>query len=548
MNAIKAWVRALNLTQSARQQTLPALFDSLVENYGDNVALLDSNETLTYRELYQRSNQIARFAKAHGLNSGSVVCLLMPNRPDYVAIWLALTRIGCTVALLNTNLRGDALLHCIRVAQAAVLIVADVNHESLDLPVRQIWNWPLIQPETERFSAMTVDAAYPRPDERALLIYTSGTTGLPKATNITHRRIMEWSYWFAGMIDTQPTDRIYNCLPMYHSIGGVVAVGSMLVKGGSVFIRERFSASQFWDDICDHNCTIFQYIGELCRYLTKTDSNPRERDHLLRLAVGNGMHGEVWEEFQKRFAIPHVLEFYAATEGNLSLYNVEGKVGAIGRVPPFLAQHFSVAILRCDMETGEPVRGDDGFCLRCDDGEPGEAVSNLANRRFDGYTNAEASDKKILRNVFAAGDAWFRSGDLLRKDAAGYFYFVDRLGDTFRWKGENVSTTEVASVLRTVPGVTDAVVYGVTIPGNEGRAGMAAISVTGQFEFTAMSRVLRDQLPTYAHPLFVRVCETLTTTGTFKLSKTELAREGYTGTTDPIWTWTQSGDYTTAAS
>jgi fatty-acyl-CoA synthase len=547
--AAKSWMQAIALTRQAAGRTFSALLDDLVKDHGYDTALIDAKEILNYRTLYDRTNQIARFAQMHGLSSGDVICLLMSNQADYVAIWLGLNRLGCTVALLNTNLRGDALIHSIHVANAKVLIAADDSEINLvNLPVKQIWNWPLIRLEIEQISALPLNECFPTPDDLALLIYTSGTTGFPKATRITHKRILEWSYWFAGMMDIQPQDRMYNCLPMYHSVGGIVAVGSLLVSGASVYIRERFSASQFWNDIYDYQCTIFQYIGELCRYLTLSPKHPRERSHKLRLACGNGMQGDVWLELQKRFVIPRVLEFYAATEGNLSLYNCEGKVGAIGRVPPFLAQHFPVALIRVDIETGRPILNEHGFCIRCEVDEPGEAISNMANRRFDGYTDAAASAKKLLHDVFVEGDEWFRSGDLMRQDAAGYFYFVDRLGDTFRWKGENVSTAEVASVIRIVPGVIDVAVYGVVIPGNEGRAGMAAISTDDRFDFVALSEHLRQNLPEYAHPLFVRLCQSLNITGTFKLSKIDLIRESYTGTTDPIWSRNHDGSYTPVSS
>ena len=294
--------------------------------------------------------------------------------------------------------------------------------------------------------------------DRALYIYTSGTTGLPKAANVSHFRLMQWSHWFAGMMDTRPNDRMYNCLPMYHSIGGVVAIGAPLVNGGSVVIRERFSASHFWDDVVEWNCTLFQYIGELCRYLVNSPPHPREAEHRLRLCCGNGLRPDVWEEFKRRFRIPQILEFYAATEGNFSLYNCEGKPGAIGRIPSFLAHRFPMALVKFDIETGEPIRNEEGFCIRCSANEVGEAIGKILDggsspgSRFEGYTDKEASDRKILRNVFMNGDAWFRTGDLMRRDENGYFYFVDRVGDTFRWKGENVSTTEVADDDLRVPG------------------------------------------------------------------------------------------------
>jgi fatty-acyl-CoA synthase len=261
----------------------------------------------------------------------------------------------------------------------------------------------------------------------------------------------------------------------------------------------------------------------------------------LRLACGNGLQREVWTSFQARFGIPRILEFYAATEGIVSLYNVEGKPGAIGRIPQFLAHRFPVRLIRCDPETSMPIRDAAGLCIACGVDEPGEAIGQLAHqvqspaRRFDGYTDHAASERKILRDVFAHGDQWFRTGDLLRIDQAGCFYFVDRLGDTFRWRGENVSTTQVADVLRNCPGVTDAIVYGIRVPGNEGRAGMAAIMADERFELAELSAHLAKHLPGYAHPLFVRRADSLDVTGTFKLTKGRLVQEGYDSAPDPVW-------------
>jgi fatty-acyl-CoA synthase len=537
MTAIKPWIRAIEYTQRAADQTLPGMIDKLADTYGDRPALLTGSHISSYRLLAGRANQYARWAAGQGFRSGDVVCLLMTNQPDYAAIWLGLTRIGCSVALLNTNLRDDALLHCIKVAESDTVIVGGIPQEVVP-PVKRLYVWTALPP-ADRWSGFSSepigDVPPPCPDDRGLLIYTSGTTGLPKATNITHRRIVEWSFWFAGMMNAQPHDRLYNCLPMYHSTGGVVAIGSMLVSGASVFIRNRFSAKRFWDDVCDEGCTIFQYIGELCRYLTQSEPHPREREHRLRLACGNGLQGDVWLKFQDRFGIPQILEFYAATEGNLSLYNCDGRPGAIGRIPPFLARSFSVSLIKCDPVTGLPLRNDDGFCSECAIGETGEAISQIGNRQFDGYTDPDASERKILQDVFTKGDRWFRSGDLMRRDAGGYYYFVDRLGDTFRWKGENVSTTEVAAVLRGCIGVIDAVVFGVSVQGSDGRAGMAAILTNQEFNFAALSVHLKEHLPDYARPMFVRLCASLEVTGTFKLTKADFSREGYTNVSDQVW-------------
>jgi fatty-acyl-CoA synthase len=354
---------------------------------------------------------------------------------------------------------------------------------------------------------------------------------------------MQWSHWFAGMMDVQHGDRLYDALPMYHSIGGVSAVGALLVGGGSVVIRERFSAGEFWNDVVRWDCTIFQYIGELCRYLLHSPPSPEETRHRLRMCCGNGLRRDLWDAFRMRFRIAHIFEFYAATEGMLSLFNIEGKAGAIGRIPPVLAHRIAVALVRFDVEKGEPVRDGQGRCVRCASGETGEAIARIdpdpqnVSARFEGYTSDEESQQKIIRGVFEPGDAWFRTGDLMRQDGEGYFYFVDRIGDTFRWKGENVATSEVSDAIRAFPGVRDAETYGVEIPGTDGRAGMACLVADRDLDLASLRAHLVARLPGYARPLFLRFRKELAVTSTFKHAKRELMSEGYDPslTTDPIY-------------
>jgi fatty-acyl-CoA synthase len=320
---------------------------------------------------------------------------------------------------------------------------------------------------------------------------------------------------------------------MHHSVGGVVATGAMLVAGGAVVIAPRFSLSGFWDDIVRWDCTLFQYIGELCRYLTRAPIRPNERRHRLRMACGNGLRDDVWPVFQERFAIPRILEFYAATEGNFSLYNVEGQPGAIGRIPAFMAHRFPIALARFDHESGAPARGLDGHCIRCETGEAGEAIGRIGGargdpaHRFEGYTSAADSEKKVLRDVFAPGDAWLRTGDLMRADARGFYYFVDRIGDTFRWKGENVSTGEVSAAVRACPGVEAAHVYGVAVPGADGKAGMVAVVAGEGFDLAVLRAHLAAGLAPYARPLFVRLTASLSITETFKQRAGDLVVEGF---------------------
>jgi fatty-acyl-CoA synthase len=542
----KDWLRALELTANlgkAPRRTLPVVIDELAERFGEAPALLSDRERLSFRQLSERARRYARWAMDQGLGAGDVVALMMPNRPEYMAIWLGLSRLGVTTALVNTQLRGASLAHCLNVAQPRHIIVDASLSTGLAAVAQTLQGAPLIWLHGAAMTDWRVDLAVDAYDDatlgalaapvvtlsdRALLIYTSGTTGLPKAANVSHHRLMSWSYWFAGLMDIQPTDRLYDCLPMCHSAGGVAAIGAALVGGASVVVAEKFSASHFWDDIARWDCTLVQYIGELCRYLAAAPPHPLEREHNLRLCCGNGLSGDVWTPFQQRFAIPRILEFYAATEGNFSLYNVEGKPGAIGRLPPFLKHRFAAAIVRFDAETGAPARGEDGFCIACASGEAGEAIGRIGEAaRFEGYTDAAASETKLLRDVFEPGDAWVRTGDLMCTDDRGFYYFVDRIGDTFRWKGENVATAEVAAAVRAFPGVVEACVYGVEVPGASGRAGMTALVAEPDFDLATFRAHLAQRLPDYARPLFLRRVDSLDITETFKLKKQTLAAEGW---------------------
>jgi fatty-acyl-CoA synthase len=548
---LKAWVRALERTAAIerdRSLTLPVLIGRLAERFGERPALVSNGAALSYRELAAACHRYARWGLARGLSRGDTVCLLMENCPEYMAIWLGLCRIGATVALINTNLRGELLAHSLGLVGPRYIIAGASLREAvcavrpLLSPHIECWasggdggNLPRLDEAVAGLPAEALQASElispPALEERALCIYTSGTTGLPKAANVSHYRLMQWSHWFAGLIDVQPEDRMYDCLPMYHSVGGIVATGATLVGGGAVVLRERFSASRFWTDVVTERCTLFQYIGELCRYLLGSPPQPEESQHALRLACGNGLRAEVWSEFQRRFRIPEILEYYAATEGNFSLYNCEGRPGAIGRIPPFLAHRLPVVLVKFDFESTAPARDAHGRCVRCAPHEVGEALGQIldaqGSTRFEGYTDEAASSKKILRDVFAPGDAWYRTGDLMRQDERGFFYFVDRVGDTFRWKGENVSTTEVAGVIAACRGVADAAVYGVEVPGTEGRAGMAALVTDEHFDLAELRRALLERLPEYARPLFLRIVSSIELTGTFKLRKQELALEGY---------------------
>jgi fatty-acyl-CoA synthase len=546
------WLRALELTAPIARsplRTLPLVIQEQATSRAAAPALSSHGSTLSYAELAEACNRYARWGLIAGLRPGDIVGLLLGNCPQYLAIWLGLTRIGVTVALLNTHLQGELLAHSLEVARPRQLLfggefsAAVRSLRGLIAPTLELWALGAGHEEAQRLDEavaqlsgepLTVaESPLPALEDRALLIYTSGTTGLPKAANVSHFRLMQWSHWFAGLIEASPSDRMYDCLPLYHSVGGIVAPGAILVAGGCVVLREQFSAREFWGDIVRERCTVFQYVGELCRYLVQSPASADETRHQLRLCCGNGLRAEVWSEFKRRFHVPHILEYYAATEGSFSLYNCEERMGALGRIPTFLAHRLTVALIRVDPDTGVPLRDAAGRCIRCTVGEAGEAIGALADdtgarvNRFEGYADAEASRSKVSRDVFTAGDAWYRSGDLMYQDQQGYFYFVDRIGDTYRWKGENVSTSEVAGMLMRCDGVLDATVYGVAVPLADGRAGMAALVVSPSFDLRAFHRHVVASLPEYARPQFLRIVPTLQMTGTLRVRKQELARQGY---------------------
>jgi fatty-acyl-CoA synthase len=535
-SAARIWLKAIELTSRIEpnpQRLFADIVQDWAERQGDRPALVSDTTTLTYRALAERINRYARWALAAGIKPGETVCLIMPTRPDYLAAWLGISRVGGVVALINTKLVGPSLAHCINVAKASHVILADELADAFEgarpnlAGTPKVWSDATLNKTVEPFDGSPLSQAERRGisiNDRALLIYTSGTTGLPKAASISHRRILNWGGWFAGLTGASPDDRLYNCLPVYHSVGGIVAPCSMLFAGASVALAEKFSVTNFWGDVVRLDCTLFQYIGELCRYLVCAAPSEFERQHRLRLACGNGLRGDIWEAFQARFAIPDILEFYAATEGNFSLYNVEGRPGAIGRIPPLLAHRFPAAIVKVDADSGAPMRDANGLCIACARSEAGEAIGRIGTAdegggRFEGYTDKAETEKKVLRDVFAKGDAWFRTGDLMRLDEQGYFHFVDRVGDTFRWKGENVATSEVNDAIRDCAGVLDATTYGVEVAGADGRAGMAAIVIGEDFDFKTFAAHLARRLPAYAHPVFVRVSAELDSTETFKQKK-----------------------------
>ena len=551
-------LRALGKSGSVskdRTRTVREFFEDLAARYADRLALVSDRESLTYGQLNAQANRYARWARGLGLGKGDTVALFMPNRPEFIACWAGVARMGGATALVNTNLVGSSLAHCIGIVNArAVIVDASLAQAfatargSIDPSVKlfvhgEIESGPGADlPRIDQLLAGFSTANLPASDrvaltidDKCLYIYTSGTTGMPKAAIINQSRTLRIMLGFSGATGARESDIMYVTLPLYHATGGLCATGAVFAVGGTAVLRDKFSARQFWEDARSRRCTMFVYVGELCRYLMAAPPSPQDRDHQLRMCFGNGLRPDIFEAFSKRFGLPHILEFYAATEGNISLFNFDSRAGSVGRIPKWAERRFRVKIVSLDPETDMPRRGRDGFCIECAPGESGEIVGQILDdpkfptNRFEGYADGEATSKKILRDAFSKGDAWFRSGDLLKKDAQGYFYFVDRIGDTFRWKGENVSTTEVADALTGFAGVRDATVYGIAVPGYEGRAGMAALVVDdpASFDFEGLRRWIDGHLPDYARPVFLRFQDHLDVTGTFKQRKTGLMAEGF---------------------
>ena len=557
----KGLSRTLKWVKSIAPDSPNLICDDLeraVDEHRDRPAITFEGRTVTYGEMDAIANRYAHWAKGQGITRGQTVALFLPNRLEYLPIWFGLTKVGIATALINNNLTGAALAHCLNISGALHCIV-DADTSSAFEAVRgqlarHMNQWTLGPVSGDRRDLTTAlkSCSQLRPDrltargdlrarDTALYIYTSGTTGLPKAARINHMRAQLYMRGFAGSTGAEKTDRIYQVLPLYHATGGMCAMGAALLTGGSIVLKKKFSTSHFWSDVAAEGCTMFVYIGELCRYLVNAEPHPEERNHKLRMAFGNGLRGDVWAEMVERFAIPEVLEFYGATEGNVSMFNFDNTVGAIGRIPKWLKKRVNARIVQFDIESEQPIRGMNGLCIECGPGQVGECIGKIdagdARTSFTGYADKAATEKKVLHDVFEKGDAWFRTGDLMRQDADGYIYFVDRIGDTFRWKGENVSTAEVAEQLAQADGVLEANVYGVPVPGQDGKAGMAALTVDETFDVGTLYERVEANMPAYAQPLFLRLQRQIETTGTFKYRKVDLVEDGFdpSRTKDPIY-------------
>ncbi|KAM9754036.1 long-chain fatty acid transport protein 2 [Menidia menidia] len=543
----------IRLVRYKRSKPFYSLLDCFLDAVGrhpEKVFLHFEGAAYSYKEVDRQSNKVARALRAEaGLKEGDAVALFLPNEPGFVWTWLALTKLGCPAALLNFNIRSKSLLHCFSCCGAKVIIASpelqDAVEEVLPTLREQGIRVYLLSGScgVEGITALSgkIDQASDQPLPRelranvsirstALYIYTSGTTGLPKAAVVTHERVWAASFLQAACGVT-PEDIFYINLPLYHSAGFLIGTAGAIERGMTVVLRRKFSASQFWEDCRKHEVTVMQYIGETLRYLCNTPKKENEKDHKVRIAIGNGVRSDIWSEFLNRFGDIKVRELYAATEGNIGFINYTSKIGAVGRVNFVHSFFFPYTLIKFDIEKEEPVRNSEGLCIRAAVGETGLLVGKVTQRSpFVGYAgNKQQTERKRLRDVLKKGDLYFNSGDLLRFDHENFVYFQDRVGDTFRWKGENVATSEVADILTMARSISEANVYGVKVEGHEGRIGMAAVTLNeGEaFDCSDTYKQVVNYLPAYARPRFIRIQPCLEMTGTFKMKKVKLVEEGF---------------------
>ena len=538
--------------QADENASLSHSFQESTNKFGERPFVYFEEETWTYSEANKAANSFARYLSSNGVKHGDKVVLFMENRPYYAISLLALNKIGAIGVLINTSLTGDPLIHCINSSNSVKCIVGAERAQPLqevleDINISNKDDFLWVE-DTNEYAlpewAINLKANLDFDDNEnldqtnqvtakdvACYIFTSGTTGVPKAAILPNAKLVAaaTNITMAGY-RINHEDCMYNCLPLYHSTGLMLGLCAAINVGAASFIKRKFSASSFWQEANEFNTTAFVYIGELCRYLINKDPSEAELNNPIVSMVGNGLRPDVWDTFKERFDIDRIIEIYGASEGNALFMNLFNKNKTIGMTSA------EVALLEYDVAEDEILKNDEGFCKKITNHDPGLLIVEIGpNAVFNGYTDKEASEKKILRDVFKVGDAWFNTGDLIKTVDVGFafgkehYQFVDRVGDTFRWRSENVSTNEVGEILNGYKDVNMANVYGVKVPGCEGRAGMAAFSLEDfeGFNWLEFSEYVENNLPKYARPIFIRIIQEMDTTGTFKLKKNELRDDAF---------------------
>ncbi|OON14109.1 AMP-binding enzyme [Opisthorchis viverrini] len=563
--------------QHFTKENFAEIFQRTVKKHGRlSTAIYHEDQVWTLGDLDAYSNKVANHLISCGLKRGDVIFMLMQPSAAYLGIWLGAVKAGIIPGLLNYNLRNASLTRCLDELDAKAIVVGNrLKDAFVEIDGEAKYSngmfWYVDEDSSRPESAFSNEASStgtwnqviaksswaPPPKlsrmngrERIAYLYTSGTTGFPKAAIITTPRFIYMTSGTRYGFGIRASDIIYISVPLHHTLGLICGVGQLMLHGTCLAIRSKFSASQFWDDCIKYNCTVVQYIGELCRFLLAQPPKPTDTMHRVRLAYGNGLRKETWIQFQNRFKVPEIGELFGATESNTSIVNCDQTVGAIGFIPLCMRSSYPIYIIKMNETADEPIRDPaTGLCIECGPNEVGQIVGrineNNPSRSYDGYLNRDESEKKVLRDVFKKGDQWFASGDLLYYDELGYLFFSDRVGDTFRWHGENVSTSEVEAVLMKEFPDTGINVYGVLVPGTEGRAGMAAFevdikSMTTEQEQLMVAKIYSSTekaLPPYARPQFLRFCADFEMTNTFKLLKRGLMKSGFdpTNTKDHLY-------------
>lgn len=530
-------------------------------------AIVFEDRTISYAEFNAWANRIANLLVSRGIKKGDTVAVMIENRPELMVTVTALAKIGAISALVNISQRNKVLIHSINLVESKAAIVGaelveayeEVGEHLTVHPEHKYFfadcdtlkdsghapqGWTNLAEETKGQSSTTPPTyGEVRFEDPCFYIYTSGTTGLPKAVVFNQGRFMK-AYGAFGFsaVKLKPSDRMYVTLPFYHATAMAVCWGSVLAKGSCLIMARKFSASGFWHDIRRHNATAFGYVGELCRYLMDQPVRENDRDNNVRLIVGNGLRPSIWKDFKQRFGIQKVLELYASSEGNIGFTNFLNFDNTVGLSP------LPYAIVKYDKENEAPIRDKNGRMIKVKKGEVGLLIGEITDKTpFHGYTDPNKTEQCILRDVMKKGDAWFNTGDMMRDLGFKHAQFVDRLGDTFRWKGENVSTTEVEFILDGIPQISETVAYGVEIPNTNGRAGMASIRLdceTNEFDFKNLYAELRKELPAYAVPIFLRISDGMEVTGTFKHKKAPLKDAGFdlNKQDNPVYVWLPGSD------
>ena len=543
------------------------IIDYNAEHYPNRPALLYNDMKYTYKELNEWINRYANYFLSLGLKKGDVINVFLENRPELMIIIGAMSKIGTIGSLINTRQRSVSLAHSLKVNKVKAYVIGEELYEAFE-EVRNELNLT----SEDRLYFLKDEAKMPIPEGFSDLneevkdqevttptvindingmdpyayIFTSGTTGLPKAAPMRHIHMMGSIYAWGGMANNmQPEDVIYITLPLFHSNAVHIGLASAFYGGSAVALARKFSVRNFWKDVRKYKATCFNYIGELCRYLLNQPPSPDDRNHNVYKICGNGLRPEIWKEFKERFGIRNIHEHYGATEirGMFCNYlNIDCTIGI--NFQPYI-------LVKYDIDADEPIRDENDYFQKVDKGEAGLLLIKISDETiFAGYTDKKATEKKIFRNPFGNNEIWLNTGDMIRD--IGYYHaqFVDRLGDTFRWKGENVSTSEVEDVISSLEQIDHSSVYGIEIPGTDGKAGMASIAATtdhGNFDLNELLKILQKNLPPYAIPIFLRFLSQLKTTSTFKIQKSDMKKVGFdiTKTKDPIYVLLpKSSEYT----